>query len=355
MELNQILHFYKGKRVFITGHTGFKGSWMLYMLDSVGAIVTGFSLAPKTTPSLHKSLKFSNNITSIYGDIRNKESFKKAFEKSNPEFIFHMAAQPLVIKSYQNPEETFDINFKGTLNLLEIVKEFNKNVQAVFVTTDKVYENLEIGLPFVETDSLGGKDPYSASKAASEILINSYNQSFFKDSNISIATARAGNVIGGGDWSSNRLIPDIIKSKQNNTPLVIRNPKAIRPWQHVLEPLFGYLRLGIGLFKNPKKNMGCWNFGPHNEDLKSVEDLIDIGKKLNAIGEVHYKPSPFTEANILKLNIDKAQLKLDFKPVWTSEIAVKRTFEWYKKFYQKNISINKLIESDLKKYLNYNQ
>ena len=238
MELKETLNYYKGKRVLITGHTGFKGSWLTYVLDSIGAQITGYSLEPNTEPSLFNLLSFSEKFNSTIGDIRNKEKFKETIQNFKPEFIFHLAAQPLVIESYQNPKETFDINFTGTLNLLEILKELNSPVQVVFVTTDKVYENLELGVPFVETDKLGGKDPYSASKAASEILISAYNQSFFKDSGINIATARAGNVIGGGDWSDNRLIPDIIKSKQQNKPLSIRNPKAIRPWQHVLEPLF---------------------------------------------------------------------------------------------------------------------
>lgn len=352
MELKQALNYYEGKRVFITGHTGFKGSWLSYLLDSVGAIVTGYSLKPTTELSLFNSLAFSNSFNSIIADIRNKETFKKAIQNFNPEFIFHLAAQPLVLESYVSPKDTFDINFTGTLNLLEIVKELNFPVQVVFITTDKVYENLELGVPFVETDNLGGKDPYSASKAASEILINSYSQSFFRDSNISIATARAGNVIGGGDWSDNRLIPDIIKAAQDNSPLVIRNPKAIRPWQHVLEPLFGYLMLGIGLFNNPNKYIGSWNFGPDDDDLKSVEDIINIGKKSEVIGEAIYEKLTFAEANNLILNIDKAKLKLNFKPVWNSEKAVKITFEWYKKYYENTIAINKLIESDLERYLN---
>ena len=216
MELKEVLNFYKGRRVFLTGHTGFKGSWLLYLLDSVGAIVTGYSLAPQTTPSLFSSLNFSRNISSIIGDIRDKENFQNAFNECKPEFVFHMAAQPLVIESYKNPNETFDINFTGTLNLLEILKEYDQKVQSVFITTDKVYENLELEIPFLETDKLGGKDPYSASKAASEILIDSYIKSFFKDSNVFVATARAGNVIGGGDWSENRLIPDIIRAKIAN-------------------------------------------------------------------------------------------------------------------------------------------
>ena len=352
MGLKEVLHFYKGKRIFLTGHTGFKGSWLLYLLDSVGAKVTGYSLAPHTTPSLFNSLKFSNNITSIIGDIRDKENFQNAFNKCKPEFVFHMAAQPLVIESYQNPKETFDTNFTGTLNLLEILKDYNQKVQAVFITTDKVYENLELGIPFVETDKLGGKDPYSASKAASEILIDSYIQSFFKDSNVSIATARAGNVIGGGDWSENRLIPDIIRAKNAETPLIIRSPKAIRPWQHVLEPIFGYLKLAKGLHDNPELTMGPWNFGPENNDVKTVEDIITIGKKLKIVGEVVLETSNLVEAQCLMLNISKAKQKLNFKPLWNSEIAIENTFKWYHNYNNGSIHANNLIESDLEIYLN---
>ena len=352
MGLKEVLHFYKGKRIFLTGHTGFKGSWLLYLLDSVGAKVTGYSLAPHTTPSLFNSLKFSNNITSIIGDIRNKEKFQNAFNKCKPEFVFHMAAQPLVIESYKNPKETFDINFTGTLNLLEILKDYDHKVQAVFITTDKVYENLELGIPFLETDKLGGKDPYSASKAASEILIDSYAKSFFKDSNVSIATARAGNVIGGGDWSENRLIPDIIRARIANEPLTIRSPKAIRPWQHVLEPLFGYLKLTKGLYDSPELTIGPWNFGPENQDVKTVEDIINIGKKLEIVGEVVLETSNIVEAQCLMLNISKAKQKLNFKPKWNSERAIENTFKWYLIYNNESINANKLIESDLEIYLN---
>ena len=352
MELKEVLRFYKGKRIFITGHTGFKGSWLLYLLDSAGAKVTGYSLKAQTTPSLFKCLNFSKNFKSVIGDIRDKEDFSKAFNECKPEFVFHLAAQPLVIDSYKNPKETFDTNFTGTLNLLEILKDYCEKVQAVFITTDKVYENLELGIPFVETDKLGGKDPYSASKAASEILINSYFNSFFIDSDISIATARAGNVIGGGDWSENRLIPDIIKANIANKPLFIRCPKAIRPWQHVLDPLFGYLKLGIGLHTDPKYFVGSWNFGPHIQDTKSVKDIIGIGKKTNIVGDVIFEKSPLNEAQFLMLNTTKAKEKLGIKSVWTSEEAVIKTFDWYKNFYNANIKANKLIEVDIKNYLN---
>ncbi|MBL6590157.1 MAG: CDP-glucose 4,6-dehydratase [Flavobacteriaceae bacterium] len=350
MGLKEVIHFYKGKRIFVTGHTGFKGSWLLYLLDSVGAKVTGYSLAPQTTPSLFNSLHFSKNIISVIGDIRDKEKFQNAFNKCNPEFVFHLAAQPLVMESYKNPKETFDINFTGTLNLLEILKDYNQKVQAVFITTDKVYENLELGIPFLETDKLGGKDPYSASKAASEILIDSYIKSFFKDSNVSIATARAGNVIGGGDWSENRLIPDIIRAKNTKKPLTVRNPKAVRPWQHVLEPLFGYLKLGIGLSYNPESHVGPWNFGPEINDIKSVREIIDIGKKLEIVGEVVFEESPLIEAQCLMLNISKAKKELNFKPKWNSEKAIERAFKWYLNFNNASYS-NQLIENDLNKYI----
>ena len=352
MELKETLNYYKGKRVLITGHTGFKGSWLTYLLDSIGAQITGYSLEPNTEPSLFNSLSFSKKFNSIIGDIRNKEKFKETIQNFNPEFIFHLAAQPLVLKSYQNPKETFDINFTGTLNLLDILRELSSPVQVVFVTTDKVYENLELGVPFVETDKLGGKDPYSASKAASEILISAYNQSFFKDSGINIATARAGNVIGGGDWSDNRLIPDIIKSKQQNKPLSMRNPKAIRPWQHVLEPLFGYLMLGVALHQNPKRYSSSWNFGPQIDDTKTVEEIINIGIKLEIVGQVVYEESTLVEAQSLKLNITKAKKEFGFKPVWNSEQSIIKTFEWYNNYYQQNSTAKGLIDKDLKTYLN---
>ena len=352
MELKETLNYYKGKRVLITGHTGFKGSWLTYLLDSIGAQITGYSLESNTEPSLFKSLSFSKKFHSIIGDIRNKEKFKETIQNFNPEFIFHLAAQPLVIESYQNPKETFDVNFTGTLNLLEVLRELNAPVQVVFVTTDKVYENLEIGKPFKETDKLGGKDPYSASKAASEILISAYNQSFFKDTGINIATARAGNVIGGGDWSDNRLIPDIIKSKQQNKPLSIRNPKAIRPWQHVLEPLFGYLMLGVALHKNSERYSSSWNFGPQIDDTKTVEEIINIGIKLEIVGQVVYEESSLVEAQSLKLNITNAKKELGFKPVWNSEQSIIKTFEWYNNYYQQNLTAEVLIDKDLKTYLN---
>ena len=352
VELRKVLKLYKGKRVLITGHTGFKGSWLAYILDSIGAKVTGYSLEPSTDPSLFKLLSFSQKFNSIIGDIRDKLKLKNSIKNSNPEFIFHMAAQPLVLESYENPDDTFSTNFSGTLNLLEILKELCLPVQVVFITTDKVYENQELGIPFLETDKLGGKDPYSASKAASEILINSYRHSFFKNTKTNLATARAGNVIGGGDWSENRLIPDIFKAKQEKNSLYIRNPKAIRPWQHVLEPLFGYLLLGIGLAKKPKDFNSSWNFGPETEGYMSVKEIIDFGISQGIVGDVVYGRSPLAEAQILNLNITKAKEKLDFRPVWSIEQSIKATFEWYQAFYLKKEQVKDLMDKDLYNYLN---
>jgi CDP-glucose 4,6-dehydratase len=350
MELRETLKYYKGRRVLITGHTGFKGSWLSYILDSIGAEILGYSLEPNTEPSLFKSLSFSKKFNSIIGDIRNKEKLKETVQSFKPEFIFHMAAQPLVIESYKNPKETFDINFTGTLNLLEILKDYNQKVQAVFITTDKVYENLELEIPFLETDKLGGKDPYSASKAACELLIHSYRTSFFKDSKINIASVRAGNVIGGGDWSENRLIPDIIRSVFENKTLAIRNLGATRPWQHVLEPLHGYLVLAIGLCENPLTYSGAWNFGPETGDVKTVKEIVEIAQandlpiKMEVTSTIQKR-----EANYLSLNIEKAKNKLDWTPKWDSEYAIHQTLSWYQKFYEGAIA-NELIQENLEKY-----
>lgn len=354
MGLKKNINFYKNKRVLITGHTGFKGSWMSSILDSIGAIVTGYSLEANTNPSLFELLTFSNNFKSVIGDIRDLEKFKNLIKDINPDFIFHLAAQPLVIQSYQYPKDTFDVNFTGTLNLLEILKELRKPTQVIFITTDKVYENLELGKAFKESDRLGGKDPYSASKAASEILISSYRNSFFKDLGINIATARAGNVIGGGDWSKYRLFPDIINSKIAKKSLIIRNPEATRPWQHVLEPIFGYLKLGICLYKDPVKFSTAWNFGPEIKDILSVNEIIEVGQKLGSIGEVVYKKGSYSEAQYLMLDIKKAKKELGFKPIWNAEIAIQRTFNWYNNFYFNEINVNQLIKDDVDNYLKKN-
>ncbi|MDG2372174.1 MAG: CDP-glucose 4,6-dehydratase [Flavobacteriaceae bacterium] len=352
MGLINALNQFKNKKIFITGHTGFKGSWLTFLLDHYGAITRGYALKPKTNPSLYLKLTFSKKHSSIYADINDFNRLQKEVISFKPDFIFHLAAQPIVLQSYEDPRTTFNTNFNGTLNLLEVLRNGALSCTAIFITTDKVYENKELNIAFSEEDKLGGNDPYSASKAACEILIHSYQRSFFKDSKINIASVRAGNVIGGGDWSENRLIPDIIHSVFNKKPLEIRNLKATRPWQHVLEPLYGYLMLATALSKNPSIYSTAWNFGPEIEDVKTVKEIIQIAKTFDfQIKMQSVKNVKKQEAKYLSLNIDKVKQKLNWNPKWNSELAIQKTLNWYQKFYQGETA-NKLIEENLKMYNN---
>jgi len=350
MELNTVLGHFKGKKVFITGHTGFKGSWLTFLLDQNGAITKGFALEPNTNPSLYLNLKFSNNHSSIYSDILEYQILKKEIESFEPEYIFHLAAQPLVLESYNNPKITFETNFNGTLNLLEILRELDLSCKAILITTDKVYENNELNIAFKEADKLGGKDPYSASKAACELLIHSYQNSFFKDSRIHIASVRAGNVIGGGDWSENRLIPDLVRAIFENKPLEIRSPQSTRPWQHVLEPLSGYLSLALALSENREAFQGAWNFGPESGDIKTVKEIIEISESLDFKTKLQIASTPKKkEAKYLSLNIDKVKNELKWTPLWDSEKAIRQTLNWYQGFYS-GVNVNDLIEKDIITY-----
>ena len=353
MGLNHILNYYNNKRVFITGHTGFKGSWLSFLLDQNGVITKGYSLNSVTKPSLYNSLKFSKNHNSVIADIRDNLSLKKEIKNFKPDFIFHLAAQPLVIDSYDNPKETFEVNFTGTLNILESIRELDLSCTVIIVTTDKVYQNDEKNISFKESDKLGGKDPYSASKSATEILISSYTSSFFNDSKVNIASVRAGNVIGGGDWSKNRLIPDLIRSIFENKKLFIRNPESTRPWQHVLEPLSGYLKLGVELNKN-KEFQGSWNFGPIKGDNKSVNEILNIASSLGFYLDIKFKKNNSKkESKYLSLNIEKAESKLNWKPKWNSKITLEYTLNWYKKFYDgKDSSL--LLKNDILNYTKIN-
>ena len=262
-------NFWKNKRVFLTGHTGFKGSWMSIILSSLGSIVKGYSLNPKKPFSLYNESRIFEDIESQIDDIRNYSKFKKSIKEFNPDILIHMAAQPLVRYSYHNPIETYSTNIMGTVNLLEIAKELNNLKSLLVITSDKCYENREINYSYKETDPMGGHDPYSSSKGCCELIVSSYQRSFYNgNSNASLASARAGNVIGGGDWSNDRLIPDILKSFQQNQIVSIRSPKSIRPWQHVIEPLIGYLLLCQKLFEEGNKFSEGWNFGPQERDCK---------------------------------------------------------------------------------------
>ena len=309
--------FWKGKRVFITGHTGFKGSWLSIWLTSMGSIVKGYSLKPPSNPSLYVEARVDELVESTIGDIRNQEGLANSMLLFEPEILIHMAAQPLVRYSYDEPIETYEVNIIGTAKVFEVARRCNKLKVIINVTTDKCYENVVFKKSYKETDPMGGVDPYSSSKGCSELITASYRRSFFNDLGIGIASARAGNVIGGGDWAVDRLIPDILKSFELNKAIIVRNPNAIRPWQHVLEPLSGYLLLAQRLSKNNEEYSEGWNFGPDEKDVKPVHWILDkmISYWPHANWKLDEDSNPY-EANFLKLNISKARIKLDWRPIW---------------------------------------
>ena len=347
---------YKGKKVFITGHTGFKGSWLLAWLHLLEAEIVGYALEPETEKGLFSVVSPYINFKNIIADIRDKERLKKELLDFKPDFVFHLAAQALVRKSYEIPSETFEINVIGTANILEAIKNLENKCTLIIVTTDKVYENKEIDYYYKETDELGGYDPYSSSKAATEILVNSFRNSFFNtktylNHNKAIATARAGNVIGGGDWSMDRIIPDIIRSLMDSKPVDIRNPKAVRPWQHVLEPLNGYLLLGILLNENPIKYSGAYNFGPLPNNHLPVKELVAIVLESWGKGSWIDKSdsSQPHEAGLLKLDISKVKSELNWNPKLSSKEAIQWTTDWYK---QKEENIFDFSIQQIKNYQN---
>ncbi|MDQ7001738.1 MAG: CDP-glucose 4,6-dehydratase, partial [Ghiorsea sp.] len=267
--------FFKGKKVFLTGHTGFKGSWLSLWLQSMGAEVKGYALAPATTPSLFEVANVANNIESDIGDIRNLEQLRSSMVSFNPDVLIHMAAQPLVRLSYKEPVETYETNVMGTVNVLEVARACPNLKSIVSVTTEKRYENKEREQGYREDEPMGGHDPYSSSKGCAELVTSAYRRSFLQEKGVGLASARAGNVIGGGDWSDDRLIPDILSAFEKGEPVIIRNPKSTRPWQHVLEPLSGYLMLAQKLYEAPKLYAEGWNFGPHEDDAKPVDWILD--------------------------------------------------------------------------------
>jgi len=357
--MKNLATIYSGKRVFVTGHTGFKGTWLIKILSELGAIIKGYSLLPENETNLYDEINGSSICESVISDLRDKVSLQNAVLKFQPDFIFHLAAQPLVRLSYEIPSETFEVNAIGTANLLDAIRLLEKKCNVILITTDKVYHNNEWEYPYRENDRLGGYDPYSASKACSELIIDSYKNSFFNLEKFehhkkSIAVGRAGNVIGGGDWSRDRLIPDIIRAINNNTDIVLRNPNSIRPWQHVLEPLFAYLKLGVFLNVNPKKFSGAWNFGPYLTDNLSViaiaEQAVSILNK--GIIKTNIDEKNHHEAKLLKLDISKATCEMNWSPRMTTSEAIKLTVNWYKNFYEKNYTAIELMESDIKYYTN---
>ncbi len=323
---------YAGKRVFVTGHTGFKGGWLCEWLLSLGAEVAGYSLEPNTTPALFDELKLANRLQHQIGDIRDPATLKRAVSDFRPDFIFHLAAQPLVRLSYYQPVETFETNIMGTVHLLEAAAALPDRCSVVVVTTDKCYRNNETGEAFKEDDALGGHDPYSASKAGTEIVVAAYHDSFFGADNakIALASARAGNVIGGGDWAVDRIIPDAVRALAANQSITVRNPSHIRPWQHVLDPLGGYLLLGAQIGDSPQLRT-AFNFGPHDTSSCTVRELVDeILKHWPGSWHSDAPPSAASEMSVLRLAIEKAKSLLDWQPTWDFAQAIERTIGWYR-------------------------
>jgi CDP-glucose 4,6-dehydratase len=353
-------NIFTGKKVIITGNTGFKGSWLSVWLLKLGAEVVGISKDIPTKPSMFEALDIKSKITHYEEDVRNYEAIKKIVSIVKPDFIFHMAAQPLVVPSYLDPTETITTNVIGTTNILEALRVLNPTCVAVIITSDKCYDNVEWIWGYKESDALGGKDIYSGSKGAAELIIKSYYNSFFKDpskSNVRLVSTRAGNVIGGGDWADYRIVPDCIKAWRNGESVEIRSPKATRPWQHVLEPLSGYLAVAVKLYKDVKFNGDSFNFGPHSEYTKTVHELL---KDLSKYWDLNQEPSYFSEnlsefheAGLLKLNCDKALFCLKWLPTLDYNKLIEFTSTWYYSFYNdKNINLFDLTLSQISEYEN---
>ncbi|MBF7090653.1 CDP-glucose 4,6-dehydratase [Flavobacterium sp. ALJ2] len=350
---------YSGKKVFLTGHTGFKGSWMLKTLSLLGANIKGYALEPNTKDDLFHLINGNSICDSVIADLRDKKRLEKEILDFKPDFIFHLAAQPLVRLSYDIPAETFEVNVIGTANVLDGVRLLKNKCDVVLITTDKVYHNNEWIYPYRENDRLGGYDPYSASKACAELLIDSYRNSFFNSKTYSshkkaIAVARAGNVIGGGDWSKDRLIPDVAKAFAIEKPVVIRNPNSVRPWQHVLEPVVGYLLLGANLAEKPLDFNQAYNFGPHLSDALPVEEMLKLTIKSWGKGEyiIDSDKAQLHEAGLLKLDISKTISELKWQPKMNAEKAVSMTMDWYSEFNNNLNAINSYTESQIINFIN---
>lgn len=333
LDTAQALRSFSGKRVFVTGHTGFKGSWLTFLLNLLGAQVTGFALSPEGESSHFSLLDLGSRIQHVEGDICNREALRRALTAAQPEYVFHLAAQSLVRRSYADPASTFNTNIIGSVHLLDAVRECETVRSLVYITSDKCYDNVEWVWGYREIDRLGGHDPYSASKAAAELVFSAYARSYFGSRpQLGAATARAGNVIGGGDWAEDRIIPDCIRAIQKDESVYLRNPQATRPWQHVLEPLSGYLLLAGCLRVEPEKYAGAWNFGPSSVEVRTVHDVAlalvrQIGRGSVEIAASHIRHH---EANLLQLNCDKAHQLLGWYPRWHVDEAVTATAKWYK-------------------------
>lgn len=332
LEMNVLERTFKGKRVLVTGDTGFKGSWLSLWLHELGADVLGFALPPEKEDDHYNLLKLGSIIRHMDGDIRDLDQVQTVFDEFKPEILFHLAAQAIVRVSYEEPKRTFDTNIGGSVNILEGVRQSRSLQAAVYITSDKCYKNIEQIKGYQETDSLGGKDPYSASKAAAEIVFAAYLDSFLKaKKDLGIASARAGNVIGGGDWAQDRIIPDCIRAFKKKIPIAVRNPHSTRPWQHVLEPLSGYLILATKLLEDPQKYSGSYNFGPEERSIKTVQKLVERAIVHWGCGEFNIcaQADAPHEAGFLHLNCDKANQVLGWQPLWDFDRTIVETMKWY--------------------------
>ena len=343
--------FWQGKRVFLTGHTGFKGSWLSLWLADMGAIVKGYALMPPSNPSLFEQARVFEKIESQIGDIRDFEILKTSMVDFKPEILIHMAAQPLVRLSYKKPLETYDINVMGTAKVLEAARSCQNIKAIVSVTTDKCYENKEWVWGYREDEAMGGYDPYASSKGCAELITSAYRRSFMQDQGIGLASARAGNVIGGGDWADDRLIPDILCAFEKKQPVVIRNPTSTRPWQHVLEPLSGYLVLAQCLYKNPTDFSEGWNFGPHEDDAKPVDWILNqmVASWPGAKWELDKNAHPH-EAGFLKLDTSKAKSRLNWHSTWRLEHTLAKIIQWHQAWLNKQ-DMQKVCLKDINEFI----
>lgn len=350
---------YRNKKVLITGHTGFKGGWLSLWLKELDAKVIGYSLLPPTKPNLFEAINLKDEIIHILGDLRDEKNLFKTFEKFKPEFVFHLGAQSLVRESYNEPRYTYETNVMGTVNVLEAIRKTDSVRTCIIVTSDKCYENREWVYGYREIDPMGGYDPYSSSKGCAELAINAYRTSYFnpknygKTHNLTLSSARSGNVIGGGDWGKDRIMSDCIRALSKGKNIKIRNPSAIRPWQYILEPLSGYLLLGALMYKKGAKYSSAWNFGPIDDGIITVEQLVNLIIKEWGKGDytLDISSKPY-EANLLKLDISKARKLLGWKPLYDINEAVKRSVNWYKNFYN-NLSKDEMYEITLKQIKDY--
>jgi CDP-glucose 4,6-dehydratase len=344
---------YRGRRVLVTGHTGFKGAWLAEWLSTLGAEVTGYALDPPTQPNLFDAIALGRRVRHVLGDVRDLDHLMAEVQSTQPSVIFHLAAKALVRRAYEEPRETIETNVMGTVNVLEAVRA-SRSVRAVIVvTSDKSYENLETGRPFLETDPMGGRDPYAASKGATELVTAAYRESYFAEG-ASVASVRAGNVIGGGDWAPDRIIPDSVGALVAGEPIVVRNPDAVRPWQHVLEPLSGYLQLGALMLRDGQRYAGPWNFGPtHDSGERPVRWVVD--RFLSEWGSGSWTTPPDMgpqphEALRLSLDSTKSREQLGWAPVWDGVQAVRRTAAWYREYYRDPSGARDLVDGQLRDY-----